>query len=202
MRDYNHPSIVIWTPFNETWGARDGVYPRMVREIYDITKSLDPTRLINDASGDTHIKTDIWSVHDYTREPETIKKNHTFVGLGAHYRNAHEQDWMAKYEGQPYIVDEMGGLGWIPKEQRANSWGYGAQIESEEEFFDILEKEIDAFAACPHVVGFCYTQITDVEQEKNGVYYYDRRPKFDAAKWKAIIGKIPSVIEKPADLSK
>ena len=202
VRDYNHPSIVIWTPFNETWGARDGVYPRMVREIYDITKSLDPTRLINDASGDTHIKTDIWSVHDYTREPETIKKNHTFIGLGAHYRNAHEQDWMAKYEGQPYIVDEMGGLGWIPKEQRANSWGYGAQIESEEEFFDILEKEIDAFAACPHVVGFCYTQITDVEQEKNGVYYYDRRPKFDAAKWKAIIGKIPSVIEKPADLSK
>ena len=44
------------------------------------------------------------------------------------------------------------------------------------------------------MVGFCYTQITDVEQEKNGVYYYDRRPKFDAAKWKAIFEKIPSII--------
>lgn len=201
VRDRNHPSIVTWTPFNETWGAHDGVYPRLINDIYSMTKAMDPTRPVNDASGDTHIKTDLWTVHDYTREPEAIMKNHDFVG-GSHYRNAGEQDWMAKYEGQPYMVDEIGGLGWIPKAERANSWGYGAQIESEDEFFDILEKEIDAFAACPHVVGFCYTQITDIEQEKNGVYYYDRRPKFDAARWKAIIGKIPSVIENPVDLTK
>lgn len=99
------------------------------------------------------------------------------------------------------MVDEFGGLGWIPKEERANSWGYGAQIETLDEFYDILEKEIDAFASCKHVVGFCYTQLTDVEQEKNGMYYYDRRPKFDCDKIKSIIGKIPSVIENPQDLS-
>lgn len=201
FRDRNHPSIVTWTPFNETWGSRDGVYPRLVRELYTMTKAMDPTRPINDASGDTHIVTDLWTVHDYERNPDAIKEHHNFVG-GSHYRNAREQDWMANYEGQPYMVDEIGGLGWIPKAERANSWGYGAQIESEDEFFDILEKEIDAFAACPHVVGFCYTQITDVEQEKNGVYYYDRRPKFSADRWKAIIGKIPSVIENPVDLTK
>ena len=64
----------------------------------------------------------------------------------------------------------------------------------------ILEKQIDAIMACKHIVGFCYTQITDVEQEKNGVYYYDRRPKFEASRWKAIFEKIPSIIEKPQEL--
>ena len=205
IRDRNHPSIVTWTPFNETWGAHNGTYPRMVRDIYDMTKAMDPTRPINDASGDTHVKTDLWTVHDYTREPDAIINNHCnehFLPGNQVYRNARNAGWMAQYEGQPYMVDEIGGLGWIPAAERATSWGYGAQIESEDEFFDILEKEIDAFAACPHVVGFCYTQITDVEQEKNGVYYYDRRPKFSADRWKAIIGKIPSVIANPVDLTK
>lgn len=201
IRDRNHPSLVTWTPFNETWGARDGVYVRFMKDVYDLTKSIDPTRPVNDASGDGHVKTDIWAVHDYTREPEAIIRNHTFQAGVEPYRNMRDQHWLAKYNGQPYMVDEFGGLGWIPKEQRANSWGYGAQIESEDEFFDILEKEIDAFAACKHVVGFCYTQITDVEQEKNGVYYYDRTPKFSAERWKKIIGKIPSVIENPQDLN-
>lgn len=201
IRDRNHPSIVTWTPFNETWGAQDGTYPRLISDIYDVTKAMDPTRPVNDASGDTHIKTDIWSVHDYTREPEKIISNQTIKAGVEPYRNARDQEWMAHYAGQPYMVDEMGGLPWIPKEQRANSWGYGAQIETLDDFYSILEKEIDAFAACKHVVGFCYTQLTDVEQEKNGMYYYDRTPKFDCAKIKSIIGKIPSVIENPQDLS-
>ena len=111
------------------------------------------------------------------------------------------KDYLANYNGQPYMLDEFGGLGWIPKEDRANSWGYGAQIETEDDFFKILEKEVDAIIASKHITAFCYTQITDVEQEKNGVYYYDRRPKFDAAKWKAIFEKIPSIIENPQDLS-
>ena len=195
VRDRNHPSIVTWTPLNETWGARDGVYVRFVNDLYEMTKAIDPTRPINDASGDAHVKTDIWSVHDYSREYERLVENHTFKDGAPHYRNMGGKDYLAEWEGQPYMIDEFGGLGWIPKEERANSWGYGAQIETEDEFFQILEKEVDAIKACKGVVGFCYTQITDVEQEKNGVYYYDRRPKFDAAKWKAIFEKIPSFIE-------
>jgi len=194
VRDRNHPSIVTWTPLNETWGARDGVYVRFVNDLYEMTKAIDPTRPINDASGDAHVKTDIWSVHDYSREYERLVENHTFKDGAPHYRNMGGKDYLAEWEGQPYMIDEFGGLGWIPKEERANSWGYGAQIETEDEFFQILEKEVDAIKACKGVVGFCYTQITDVEQEKNGVYYYDRRPKFDAAKWKAIFEKIPSII--------
>ena len=201
VRDRNHPSIVTWTPLNETWGARDGVYVRFVNDLYNLTKAIDPTRPVNDASGDAHVKTDIWSVHDYSREYERLVENHTFRDGAPHYRNMGGKDYLADWEGQPYMIDEFGGLGWIPKEERANSWGYGAQIETEDEFFRILEKEVDAIKACKGVVGFCYTQITDVEQEKNGVYYYDRRPKFDAAKWKAIFEKIPSIIEDPQDLS-
>ena len=201
VRDRNHPSIVTWTPLNETWGARDGVYVRFVNDLYEMTKAIDPTRPINDASGDAHVKTDIWSVHDYSREYERLTANHTIKSGVEPYRNMGGKDYLANYNGQPYMLDEFGGLGWIPKEERANSWGYGAQIETEDEFFQILEKEVDAIIACKHITGFCYTQITDVEQEKNGVYYYDRRPKFDAAKWKAIFEKIPSIIENPQDLS-
>lgn len=195
-RDRNHPSLVTWTPLNETWGANSWTYVRFVQNLYDMTKAMDPTRPINDASGDGHVKTDLWTVHDYSRDYDKLVANHTFKDDNTPvYRNMGNSKILADYAGQPYMVDEFGGLGWIPKDERANSWGYGAQIETEDEFFKILETEIDAIKACPKIVGFCYTQLTDVEQEKNGVYYYDRRPKFDAAKWKAIFEKIPSAIE-------
>lgn len=200
VRDRNHPSLVTWTPFNETWGAQDGTYVRFVNDVYNVTKAIDPTRPINDASGDGHVKTDIWTVHDYERNPKVLVEHHTFEGLGAHFRNQPDKAFLAKYEGQPYMLDEFGGLPWIPKEQRANSWGYGDNIDTLDDFYSILEKEVDAIIACPHITGFCYTQITDVEQEKNGVYYYDRRPKFDTERLKAIFTKIPSVIKQPKKL--
>lgn len=201
VRDRNHPSLVTWTPLNETWNATPGVYVRFVNDLYALTKAIDPTRPINDASGDSHVKTDIWSVHDYTREPDKLIANHTIKAGVEPYRNMKDKDFLSNYAGQPYMVDEFGGLPWIPKEERANSWGYGANIDTVEEFYSILEKEIDALKACKHVVGFCYTQITDVEQEKNGIYYYNRKPKFDTARVKAIFEKIPSIIENPQDLS-
>lgn len=201
VRDRNHPSLVTWTPLNETWDARAGVYVRFVNDLYNLTKAIDPTRPVNDASGDSHVKTDIWTVHDYTREPEKLIANHTIKAGVEPFRNMKDKDYLANFAGQPYMVDEFGGLPWIPKEERANSWGYGQNIETLEDFYTILEKEIDALKACKYVVGFCYTQITDVEQEKNGIYYYDRRPKFDTARLKAIFEKMPSIIENPQDLS-
>jgi beta-galactosidase/beta-glucuronidase len=201
VRDRNHPSLVTWTPFNETWDAKDGVYVRFMKDVYDLTKAIDPTRPINDASGDGHIKTDIWTVHDYTREPEKLIENHTIKKGVEPYRNMKNAKFLAKYAGQPYMLDEFGGLPWIKKSERGSSWGYGANIDTEEDFYRILEAEIDAIRACKHIVGFCYTQITDVEQEKNGIYFYDRSKKFDTARLKAIFEKIPSIIENPQDLS-
>ena len=200
-RDRNHPSLVTWTPFNETWSSRDGQYVRMMIDVYNLTKALDPTRPINDSSGDGHVKTDLWTVHDYTRDYDKLVEHLTFKAGVEPYRNEPKKTFLAKYDGQPYMVDEFGGLPWIKPEERSTSWGYGSNINTLDEFYQILEKEVDALKACKHVVGFCYTQITDVEQEKNGIYYYDRTPKFDAEKLKSIFEKIPSIIENPQDLS-
>ena len=200
VRDRNHPSIVTWTPFNETWDARDGVYVRLMKDVYELTKAIDPTRPVNDSSGDGHVRTDIWSVHDYSRGAD-LRKNMTFKSGEEPYRNVRKASFLSNYAGQPYMLDEFGGLPWIPESERETSWGYGAQIDNMEDFYKILEDEVDAIRESPHVVAFCYTQITDVEQEKNGIYYYDRRPKFDSARLKAIFEKIPSVIQNPVDLS-
>ena len=201
VRDRNHPSLVTWTPFNETWDARDGVYVRLMKDVYNLTKAIDPTRPVNDSSGDCHIMTDLWTVHDYSREPEKLIANHTIKPGIEPYRNKPDLDFLAKFAGQPYMLDEFGGLPWIKESERNSSWGYGSNIDSIEDFYKILEGEIDAIRSCPFITAFCYTQITDVEQEKNGIYYYDRTPKFDAARLKAIFEKIPSIIKNPVDLS-
>lgn len=186
IRDRNHPSIVTWTPFNESWGAGNVVYPRLVRDVYRITKAIDPTRPINDASGDKHILTDIWGVHNYQQNPKILAD--ALIGREGEepYRNIRDDKSLAVYEGQPYIVSEFGGIGWMKPEENGTSWGYGAVPEAMEDFYKRLEGLVQAMGSSNIVVGFCYTQLTDVEQEKNGIYYYDRTPKFDMNRIKAI----------------
>lgn len=186
IRDRNHPSIVTWTPFNESWGAGNVVYPRLVRDVYRITKAIDPTRPINDASGDKHILTDIWGVHNYQQDPKILAD--ALIGREGEepYRNIRDDKSLAVYEGQPYIVSEFGGIGWMKPEENGTSWGYGAVPEAMEDFYKRLEGLVLAMGSSNIVVGFCYTQLTDVEQEKNGIYYYDRTPKFDMNRIKAI----------------
>ena len=191
-RDRNHPSLVTWTPLNETWGSRDGVYTRFVRDIYNITKAIDPTRPVNDASGDDHVVTDIWSVHNYEQDGTKLYEQLKFEEGKEPYRNSRDKKYLAVYEGQPYMVDEFGGIGWMASEDRKDSWGYGGLPQTEEEFYARLEGQIKALKDSEHVTGFCYTQLTDVEQEKNGIYYYDRSPKLDMNRIKAIFELIPS----------
>lgn len=191
-RDRNHPSIVTWTPFNETWGANgSGVYARLINDVYDMTKAIDGTRPVNDASGDGHVKTDIWSVHNYERDGKRLAGQLVFHEGREPYRNQ-DKDFLAKYDGQPYMLDEFGGLPWF---KGGDAWGYGSNINDIETFYQLLQAQIDGIKSCPNVVGFCYTQLTDVEQEKNGLYYYDRTPKFDIKRIKSIFETIPSVIK-------
>lgn len=194
-RDRNHPSIVTWTPFNETWGCSGtGVYTRFIEDVYRITKAIDGTRPINDVSGDGHVRTDIWGIHNYERDGKKLAEQLTFHEGKEPYRNQ-DKDFLAKYDGQPYMIDEFGGLPWIKPEDRAHSWGYGGNINDIEDFYNLLQAQVDGIKSCPNVTGFCYTQITDVEQEKNGIYYYDRTPKFDVKRIKSIFERIPSLIE-------
>jgi hypothetical protein len=88
------------------------------------------------------------------------------------------------YEGQPYIVDEFGGIKWIPEDRRPfadNSWGYGQGPRTLDDFYARLKGQVDVIYGYSHMAGYCYTQLTDVEQEQNGIYNYDRSEKFDMA---------------------
>ncbi len=192
VRDRNHPSIIAWSPLNETWqhaGARQ--HGRVHIDAYDLTHSLDPTRPVNDASGYIHYLTDLYTVHNYTQDPEELRGALDPDREGGVFRNFPELD--APYAGQPYIIDEFGGIGWNPEyvpasseTDRSVSWGYGDSPRSFDEFYARLEGQLRAVLSAAHVCGFCYTQLTDVEQEQNGIYFYDRGAKFDMDRIRAI----------------
>ena len=102
-----------------------------------------------------------------------------------------------KNTAMPYLLDEFGGIKWVREqnEQTGNSnasWGYGEPPHSLEEFYARLEGQVDALMEiADNVWGYCYTQLTDVEQEQNGVYFYDRTAKFDMKRIRAIFSKQP-----------
>ncbi len=187
----NHPSIVAWTPFNESDVDVDpGAHRRLVEETVALTRVLDPTRPVNDCSGWVHVDTDLWTVHAYEQDPEELRRQLTPPPPDP-YRNAPELE--PPYDGQPYLVDEFGGIKWIPEGEpdRPDDWGYGDDPVSEEEFFRRLAGQVEALLSLPHVAGYCYTQLCDVEQERNGLYAADRSAKFDLERLRAIFGREP-----------
>lgn len=217
VRDRNHPSLLIWTPMNEEWWPDRVQYPRFTADLYDLTKSLDPTRPVNDASGGCHIKTDIWTVHNYEQNPDKLKDilykdgkyfqtpNYTAgvspANVGFNGLRQNDVYDFPVYDGKmPYLIDEVGGIKWAKNQDKANSdtqsWGYGVAPKTEKEFLQRLEGQINAILDLKdHVWGYCYTQLTDVEQEQNGVYYYDRTPKFDTQLIHDIFSKNPEDLE-------
>lgn len=192
-RDFNHPSIVTWCPLNEIW-ERDGKspLPELIRMIYRITKSADPTRPCVDASGGFHGTTDIYDLHDYEQDPEKFKKYYqdfakdfTITSPSAfHHRQAYDQK-------VPFLLSEYGGMLW---DKGNDGWGYGNAPQSPEEFLDRLQKLTDVLLDNEKMFGFCYTQLYDVEQEKNGLYTYERQAKFDPSVIYPIISR-PAAIE-------
>lgn len=180
VRDRNHPSIVAWTPLNETeFLVVSDEHRRLVADAYYLTKRLDPSRPVNDASGWVHVVTDLWTVHAYTQDPEEMLD----LMSGEVFRNQPEHE--PSYTKQPYLVDEFGGILWQETEDD-DAWGYGDAPRSREAFYQRLEGLVRALDASDRVAGWCYTQLTDVEQEQNGLYTYDRRAKFDVAKLRKI----------------
>ncbi|TFH46105.1 MAG: beta-galactosidase, partial [Lysobacterales bacterium] len=90
----------------------------------------------------------------------------------------------APYAGQPYFCSEYGGIWWNPGQADAESWGYGGESgrpRSETEFLARYRALTEILLRHPHMCAFCYTQLTDVEQEVNGLYSYNRVAKFDPA---------------------
>ncbi len=190
-RDRNHPSIIAWTPFNETHDTGDTrQHYRLHRDAAKLTRDLDPTRPVNDASGYVHVDTDLWTVHTYIQDPDILRDQLTPHPQHGPFRNYPDRE--VAYAGQPYIVDEYGGIKWIPREDLVyadNSWGYGDAPQTLEEFYTRLEGLTDVILSHNHIVGYCYTQLTDIEQEQNGIYNYDRSEKFDMARIRRIFEK-------------
>ncbi len=180
-RDINHPSIIAWTPLNETNGYTNlAEHRRFINDIYELTRTLDPSRPINDCSGYIHVRTDLWTVHHYAQKTDELigelrPENQPVFALSPEVE-------LQAYNGQPYIVDEYGGVKYIPADRQAyadNSWGYGIPPASIEEAFGRIRDLTAALVAMPELSGYCYTQLTDIEQEQNGIYNYDRTAKFD-----------------------
>ena len=177
-RDYNHPSIVGWCPYNETPREASAIQNATVR----LTKELDPTRPVIDTSGWYHstTETDMYDIHDYDQNPETFKErwDNSFTKMP---NDLNDEVWA---KDKPFFVSEYGGIGWYGNDKTA--WGYGNSPKTIEEFYERYAGLTNALLDNPEMFGFCYTQLTNVEQEKNGIYTYDRKPKFDIIRIKKI----------------
>ncbi|MBQ8600451.1 MAG: beta-galactosidase [Clostridia bacterium] len=179
-RDYNHPAIIGWAPENEYYHQAGGDTANL-ENLYRITKMMDPYRPVIDSSGGPHGLTDLYDSHDYIQDPEEFKSNYKKMEEDPSYaflpkkpkRFGNNYD---HYAGQPYWVSEYGGAIWSP--DRTDGWGYGNAPQTEEEFAERYAKLTQVLLENPRICGFCYTQLTDVEQEQNGLYKYDRSRKF------------------------
>ena len=181
LRDRNHPAIVGWCPFNE----EDKKAGELAQMIWNITKTVDPTRPALETSGWTHTlpHPEVLDAHDYDGNPAKLRER-WMENLSV---TAERFSAPARYgskpvsrsdRGLPFMVSEIGGVGWATE----GGWSYGSGPKNLDEFYDRYKGTIDAMLDNPHLFGFCYTQLTDVEQEKNGLYFYDRKPKFDVKK--------------------
>ena len=203
QRDYSHPSIVGWCPLNETWQRitdRITVLDDVTRGMFLAAKALDTTRPVLDTSGYSHRvpEADIYDCHDYEQNPEKFRATQGGLAQGKPFVNdgGPGKTFSIAWRGQPYFVSEFGGIWWNPDIKPGDfSWGYGERPKTLEEFYDRFERLCGVLLDDPRMFGYCYTQLTDVYQEQNGVYRFDRGLKFDMARIRAAQTR-PAAIEK------
>ena len=195
-RDFNHPSIIGWCPYNETWEIDRAFQDAdVLRIVYRTVKALDKTRPCIDTSGNYHVETDIFDIHDYEQDYKIFKENYDklFKENELYDRFPDKQQW----KGEPVFMSEYGGIRVELRDENAENtkeaWGYGNAARSLEEFYERYEGLTTALIDNPRMLGFCYTQLTDVEQELNGIYNYDRTEKFDAERLYKINTKVAAI---------
>jgi len=207
-RDYSHPSIIGWCPLNETAqriGDSITVLDDVTHGMYLATKAMDTSRPVLDTSGYSHRVrgADIYDSHDYIDEKDysvgivNFQKRHAQMAEGVVHKND-GTNWSVPYEGQPYFVSEFGGFKWVIESEKQladTSWGYGGGPTTLDDFYRRFQDVCDTLLDNPHMFGYCYTQLTDIYPELNGIYTFDRRPKFDAARLKAIQEKRAAIEE-------
>ncbi|BFH62450.1 glycoside hydrolase family 2 protein [Paenibacillus azoreducens] len=179
-RDYNHPCIVTWVPLNESWGIPNVQVDKRQQQhglaMYHLTKSLDETRPVVYNDGWEQMTTDLVTIHDYESRQEVLEDRYATAESAVHAMPANRRIFVggASYQGQPILVSEFGGIAF--KKSEWEGWGYSG-AENEEDFLRKLKAVVDPMLSSPVIKGYCYTQLTDVEQEINGLLTYDREPK-------------------------
>ncbi|KAK5958331.1 hypothetical protein OHC33_000173 [Knufia fluminis] len=193
-RDINHPCIVTWTPVNETWGytalKSSPTEQNHIRSLYYTTKTLDSTRPINDNCGWEHVTTDLTTFHDYSDGPELARVCHTLEGILKPKAN---RDMFvggtAHREGAPVMCTEFGGVNIAVRQGEKSvegEWGYTTASDAKDLLARVRRLMLGVVEG-GHCSGFVYTQLTDIEQETNGLYTYDRKEKLPASDVKDII---------------
>jgi beta-galactosidase/beta-glucuronidase len=182
-RDYNHPCIVAWVPMNESWGVREiATDPRQVQHLlamYHLTRSLDGSRPVVSNDGWEHALTDLCAIHDYRNAAVLAQRYQTPETSLAEPERRPVYAPGHGYRGEPILITEFGGIAF--KTSDPGSWGYRT-VSNADELLERYGDLVYALLQSAVVQGFCYTQLTDVEQEINGLLTYDRRPKADLAR--------------------
>jgi beta-galactosidase/beta-glucuronidase len=175
-RDRDHPSIVAWVPANESFGLGPDAAP-FLDELHRLTKTLDPTRPAVSNDGWEHATTDLCTLHDYGSPTELATRYRT-VDSALDPRARPRPAYLPGYShlGEPIIVSEFGGMA------LAGSGGFGwSEAKGPGALLETYRELVQALMAPGPVEGFCYTQLTDVEQERNGLLTFNREPKIDPA---------------------
>ena len=174
LRDYNHPCIVVWTPMNESWGVRDvrtdKAQQAHCNALLQLTKALDPTRPVIDNDGWEHTCGDLITIHDYAQDAEILKKRFgSLEEILALKMKPGDKPLFAdgyEYQDQPILLTEFGGI--------------------KNDLAEKLAKITKAVQESPLICGYCYTQLTDIENERNGLLTYGREPKIPLETIRAI----------------
>ncbi|HPB16927.1 MAG TPA: glycoside hydrolase family 2 TIM barrel-domain containing protein [Clostridia bacterium] len=186
-RDYNHPSIIGWCPFNETQKDQN---INIIKYVADMTRAFDSTRPVIDTSGWVHVDgaSDLRDKHDYDQNPLTFKERYDAID-----QQKKNYDGYVDENCAPVFISEYGGIWW--SETDTSGWGYGQRPNSLDEVIERYRGLTEVLLNNPNLGAFCYTQLTDVEQEQNGLYTYDRKPKMDPAIIRAINSQKAAVEE-------
>jgi beta-galactosidase/beta-glucuronidase len=195
-RDYNHPSIVAWVPVNESWGVPfikgNKQQQHHSLAMYHLIHSLDPTRIVISNDGWELTETDICAIHNYNHGSEletskyeafkeAIATKEALLSSKPANRGIYADGF--EHKGEPILLTEFGGIGFKVGED--NGWGYTA-VKDKEEFLKDYQRVMEAVYHSKALHGYCYTQLTDVEQEINGLLTYYREPKCDLVKIREI----------------
>ena len=187
-RDYSHPCIIVWVPFNESWGVPEltsqGIQRHAVEALYHLTKTLDSTRPVIGNDGWESGATDIIGIHDYDNNTEHMRQRYgAEIESGTMFDRRRPGGRVLTldgfpHRGQPVMLTEFGGIAFQQKAEPGvkQIWGYSSAT-SEEEFARIYKELLNTVIHTALFSGFCYTQFADTFQEANGLLNADRSPK-------------------------